>query len=109
VQSKNNYFGILCDFCFFNNKDPLPAKSDTKNAKKDDFKSPLDLHDLYIDKLQFFVESLSQLTEIHINLFTNLITHPQFKPTLMGLLTKGETSLRLKCHEILEVISNYYI
>jgi hypothetical protein len=25
VQSKNNYFGVLCDFCFFNNKDPLPS------------------------------------------------------------------------------------
>lgn len=24
VHSKNNYFEILCDFCFFNNKDPLP-------------------------------------------------------------------------------------
>jgi hypothetical protein len=21
IHSKNNYFGILCDFCFFNNKD----------------------------------------------------------------------------------------
>jgi len=64
---------------------------------------------MYIDKLQFFVESLSLLTEIHVNLFTSLITHPQFKETIMGLLNKGETSLRLKCHEILEIVSNYYV
>lgn len=27
----------------------------------------------------------------------------------MDLLLKGETSLRLKCHEILEVVTNYYV
>jgi len=27
----------------------------------------------------------------------------------MDLLKKGETSLRLKCHEILEVVTNYYV
>ena len=55
------------------------------------------------------MESLSLLTEIHVNLFTSMLTHPLFKPTLLTLLTKGETSLRLKCHEILEVVSNYYV
>jgi hypothetical protein len=28
---------------------------------------------------------------------------------LLGLLSKGETSLRLKCHEILEIVTNYYV
>ena len=109
VHSKNNYFEILCEFCFFGNKDPLPATELELKKMRNDFKSPIDLHDLYIDKLQFFSDSLAQLTEIHVNLFTSLITHPQFKPTLMGLLSKGETSLRLKCHELLELISNYYV
>lgn len=76
---------------------------------REDFKSPLDLHDLYIDKLQFFVDTLSLMSELHVNLFTSMITHPQFKPTLMDLLTKGETQLRLKSHEILEIVSNYYV
>ena len=48
------------------------------------------------------------MKELHVNLFTSLIANPKFKPTLMGLLTKGETDLRLKCHEILEIITNYY-
>ena len=103
VHSKNNYFEILCNFCFFSNEDPLSS-----GTPPFDFKSPLDQHDLYIDKLQFFIDSLSLLSEIHINLFTQMITHLKFKPTLLALLNKGETSLRLKCHEILEVVTNYY-
>jgi hypothetical protein len=69
----------------------------------------MDLHDLYIDKLQFFIDSLALLSEIHVNLYTSMITHPKFKGTLLGLLSKGETSLRLKCHEILEIVTNYYV
>lgn len=38
-----------------------------------------------------------------------MITHPKFKDTILGLLSKGETSLRLKCHEILETVCNYYV
>ena len=38
-----------------------------------------------------------------------MITNPIFKTTLMNLLNKGETSLRLKCHEILEIVTNYYV
>jgi len=74
----------------------------------DNFKTPTDFHDLYVDKIQFFIDSLQLLTEIHINLFTSLIMHPKFKATLLALLSKGELSLRLKCHEILEVVTNYY-
>jgi len=28
---------------------------------------------------------------------------------LLALLNKGEASLRLKCHEILEIVTNYYV
>jgi hypothetical protein len=48
VHSKNNYFEILCNFCFFSNEDP--SASDYK-AVVGDFRSIIDLHDLYIDKL----------------------------------------------------------
>jgi hypothetical protein len=41
-------------------------------------------------------------------MFTSLIMHQKFKVTLLALLGKGELSLRLKCHEILEVVTNYY-
>lgn len=37
-----------------------------------------------------------------------MILHPKFKSTILQLLNKGELSLRLKCHEILEVVTNYY-
>jgi hypothetical protein len=51
-----------------------------------DFKTPTDLHDLYIDKMQFYIDSLGLLTEIHINLFTSMIMHPKFKSTILALL-----------------------
>lgn len=105
IHSKNNYFDILCDFCFFNNEDLDHSKLKTLNKE---FRNPVDMHDMYIDKLQFFIDSLGLLNELHVNMFTSLIAHPKFKSTLLGLLNKGETSLRLKCHEILEIITNYY-
>lgn len=75
-HSKNNssnniiyYFEVLSEACFFNNLDPSTHQQvqmkDTINPR-----SPLDLHDLYIDKLQFFIDTLSMMNEIHINLFT---------------------------------------
>ena len=109
IHSKNNYFEILCDFCFFNNQDPSSPTTKQLKPHERDFKSPTDIHDLYIDKLQLFIDSLGLLNEMHINLFTTLITHPHFKERLLGLLTKGETTVRLKCHEILEIITNYYV
>jgi len=74
----------------------------------DSFRSPTDLHELYIDKLQFFIESLQLLTEMHINMFCNMVTNPRFKATVLGLLQKNELQLRLKCHEILEIVTNYH-
>jgi len=67
------------------------------------------MHDIYIDKLQFFIDSIGQMNEMHINLFTNLITHPHFKNVLMSLLLHGETSVRLKSHEILEALTAYFV
>jgi hypothetical protein len=73
------------------------------------FRSPHDLHELYIDKLQFFIDALNLMGERHINLFNSLVFSPKFKTTIFGLLEKGETNLRLKCHEILEIVGTYYI
>ena len=68
----------------------------------------MDVHDMYIDKLQFFIDALSLMNELHVTLFTSLVAHPKFKSTLLGLLNKGELPIRLKCHEILEILTNYF-
>ena len=47
--------------------------------------------------------------ERHVNLFNSLVFTPKFKQTIFGLLNKGETNLRIKCHEILEVCGTYFI
>ena len=73
------------------------------------FRSPHDLHELFIDKLQFFIDFLNLLGEKHINHFSSLIFSHKFKSTLFSLLNRGETNLRLKCHEILEIIGTYYM
>ena len=67
------------------------------------------MHDFYSDKMQFFIDSIAQMNELHINIFTNLITHPQFKIVLMNLISHGETSVRLKSHEILEALTAYFV
>jgi hypothetical protein len=74
-----------------------------------DFRGKTDLHEINVDKLQFFVDSLSLLNDFHINLFTNLITHPNFKALLLLLLDHKETSIRLKSHEILESLTAYFV
>ena len=109
IRSKNNYFEIICDFCLFKNKDPFPLTQPLKY--RDDFKSAQDLHDMYVDKLQFFIDHiLTAITDVHANLFTRyILNNPDFKSTLLGFLDKGEVGLRLKCFEILELVCNYYI
>lgn len=91
----------MCNFCFFNNEDP-------QGRALEQFRSPTDLQDMYMEKMQFFIDSLQMLTEIHVNLFVQMLMHPRFKATVLALLHKGELSLRLKCHEILEVVTNYF-
>mmetsp|Transcript_30592 Transcript_30592/g.30046 ORF Transcript_30592/g.30046 Transcript_30592/m.30046 type:complete len:223 (-) Transcript_30592:553-1221(-) len=71
IHSKNNFFEILCEFCFFSNEDPSQQAPTDHLLKK--HQNPIDKHDMYIDKLQFFIDALSQLNEMHINLFTSLI------------------------------------
>lgn len=44
--------------------------------KQLEFRSPQDINDLNLEKLQFFIDSLSLMNESHITVFTNLITHP---------------------------------
>jgi hypothetical protein len=80
-----------------------------KISRELQFKSPSDLHELFVDRLQFFIDSLGMLEEKHIKLFTTLLFSPAFKRTLFSLLNHGETNLRLKCHEILETVATYFV
>ncbi len=44
------------------------------------------------------------MNELHITVFTNLITHPSFKLKLMSLIESGELIVRVKAHEIMETL-----
>ena len=76
LSQRVNYFETMSEFCFFNN---LPNATHQSKMKQLEFRSSQDIHDLFLDKLNFFVESLTLMGESHINVFTNLITHPHFK------------------------------
>ena len=116
---------MLIDYCFFDNDDK-PAKiaaavikGPTGRHRIDDsllksdqallFRSPHDLHELFVDKLQFFIEVLNLMNERHLPQFSKLVFDQKFKTTLFNLLKSGETSLRLKCHEILEIMGTYFV
>ena len=91
----------MAEFCFFENVDT--NYKEKCNSNKDgtvrliddrydyntlglpqlDFRGPMDIHELFIDKLQFFIDSLSLMTEAHIGMFTYLITNHSFKSTLV--------------------------
>jgi hypothetical protein len=124
-SQRSNFFEVMLDYCFFQNDDaPAQVAAEVLNGNKDpekiddsiirkdaslQFRSPNDLHELFIDKLQFFIDALNLMAERHVNLFSALVFNPRFKTTIFGLLTKGETNLRLKCHEILEIIGTFFI
>jgi hypothetical protein len=73
------------------------------------FRSPLDLHELYVDKLQFFIDSLNLMKKRHINQYSGLLFNPKFKLTVFSLMNRGEINLRLLCHEILEILGTYFM
>ena len=74
-----------------------------------DMRGPMDMHELYVDKLQFFIDSLALMTETHIGMFTYLITNHNFKTMLLKILEHGETNVRMKAHEILEALTSYFV
>ena len=49
------------------------------------------------------------MTDAHNGMFTTFIIHPNFKVLLLKLLDHGETSVRMKSHEILEALTNYFV
>lgn len=78
-------------------------------SARTDLKQKIDVHENYQEKLQYFIESLHEnLSEYSVPLFTYLIYHHKFKSKVLGLLQKGETGLRVKCHELLDIVSNFF-
>lgn len=49
------------------------------------------------------------MTEVHIGMFTYLITNHSFKRILLQMLEHGETHVRMKAHEILEALTSYFV
>ena len=119
-----SYFEVMAEFCFFENVDTnykLASKGGLVRAVDDyedhnilgmpqlDMRGPMDMHELYVDKLQFFIDSLALMTESHIGMFTYLITNHNFKNMLLQILEHGETNVRMKAHEILEALTSYFV
>ena len=93
-----SYFEVMAEFCFFENVDTnykVWSREGTARMIDDktehnvlgmpqlDFRGPIDMHELFIDKLQFFIDSLALMTEAHIGMFTYLITNHNFKTMLL--------------------------
>jgi len=97
---------MMAEVCFFAN--PIVTEVPQAPEKMLDFRSQQDLHDLEVEKLQFFIDFLSLMTEQHIQIFTNLITHPNFKASLLQLVSSQHSSVRLKASEIAESLCQYF-
>ena len=61
-----------------------------------------------MEKLQFFIDFLGLMNETHIHIFTNLITHPNFKTSLLNLVSSTHSNVRLKASEIAESLCQYF-
>jgi len=110
LNQKTCYFELMCEFCFFSNvANAFRPENPSFELNQVAFRSTNDIYEICVDKLQFFIDSLSLLNDYHINLFTNLITHLNFKALLLTLLDHHETLLRLKSHEILESLTAYFV
>ena len=97
-SSSGTYFEVMAEFCFFENVDTNYKKASRNGMvrviddKEDhnshgiaqlDFRGPIDMHELFVDKLQFFIDTLGLMTEAHIGMFTYLITNHNFKIMLL--------------------------
>ena len=80
---KKIFFEVMLDFCFFENDDEASKvaadvlkSKESANQNVDDsylkdnpsllFRSPHDLHEQFIDRLQFFIDALNLMGESHV-------------------------------------------
>lgn len=94
-----NIFNTTVSFLIFNNMD-IRADDDSKEVRE-----LIDLHLKYKGRISFFISIIQKFKEIHLNLFRELLLNTHFHAFIFQLLKKGELELRIKSHEILEILS----
>lgn len=94
-----NLFNATVEYLVFNNQD-IRADDDSKEVKE-----LIELHTNYKERISFFIDIIQKFQEIHINCFRELLLNTHFHAFIFHLLKKGELELRIKSHEILEILS----
>lgn len=92
-------FNTTVGFLIFNNPD-IRADDDSKEVKE-----LIDLHITYKERISFFIDIIQKFKEVHVNLYRELLLNTHFHNFIFQLLKKGELELRVKSHEILEILS----
>jgi hypothetical protein len=92
-------FNTTLAYLIFDNKD-----IDFENGKKE-VRELIELHNTYKERISFFLDIIQKFREIHVYLYRELLLNTQFHGFIFQLLKKGELELRIKSHEILEVLS----
>ncbi len=102
-QPARTLFDVAIKFCMTDNKDvdKAPASHDNKRITN--------THERFIDRLHFLVELLRSLSEVHKPLVRGLISSPELEGFLSSLAASGHSSVRLRAHEILELLCTYYV
>lgn len=91
-------FNTTVNYLVFNNKDITTG--DTKEVRE-----LIELHTTFKERITFFIDIIQKFKEIHINLYRELLLNTHFHTFIFQLLKKGELELRIKSHEILEILS----
>jgi len=94
-----NIFNITVSFLVFNNQD-IRSDDDSKEIRE-----LIELHSAYKGRITFFIDIVQKFKEMHINLYRELLLNTHFHTFIFQLLKKGELELRIKSHEILEILS----
>lgn len=94
-----NIFNLTVEYLVFNNQD-VRSDDDSKSVNQ-----LIELHTTYKDRITFFIDIIQKFQEIHINLYRELLLNTHFHNFIFQLLKKGELELRIKSHEILEILS----
>ena len=92
-------FNTTVSYLIFNNQD-IRSDDDSKEVK-----DLIELHSIYKERISFFIDIIQKFKEIHVNLYRELLLNTHFHDFIFHLLKKGELELRIKSHEILEILS----
>ena len=101
------FFDVVLDYCMIQNKDVDFTALEILGKK--DSKKPGNLHEKFMEKLNFLIDLLKSLSENHRSLYCKLIRYQNLGEFLKNLINNGHSSIRLRAHEIMEILCNYYI